>query len=154
MTYLIQHAASTGRTLIISTGMASIEDIELALRAVERAGGAEPVLLKCTSHYPADARHANLNTMLEMRSRFDVPVGLSDHSLGIGVAVAATALGCCVIEKHLVLSRNSETVDAAFSMEPASVVLTKSAGEPLSSRGSQYDLDPAIDPMSIGDQYT
>ena len=146
---LIQHAASTGRTLIISTGMASIEDIELALRAVERAGGAEPVLLKCTSHYPADARHANLNTMLEMRSRFDVPVGLSDHSLGIGVAVAATALGCCVIEKHLVLSRNSETVDAAFSMEPAELrVLTEECRRASLGLGEvQYGpVDHTMDP--------
>lgn len=115
---LIRRVAETGKPLIVSTGMASVDEIDEMLSTVREAGGGPPVLLKCTSTYPATADDANLRTLLDMRERFGTPIGLSDHSLGIGVAVAATALGCCVIEKHFVLSRESDAVDAAFSMEP------------------------------------
>lgn len=115
---LVRRVAETGKPMIVSTGMASDDEIAEMLAVIASANARPPVLLKCTSTYPSTAENANLRTMPDMHRRFDVPVGLSDHSLGIGVAVAATALGACVIEKHFVLSRNSDAVDAAFSMEP------------------------------------
>ena len=115
---LVSKVAATSKPLIVSTGMASIPEIAELLATIEQAGGQRPVLLKCTSAYPAGAEHAHLATMGDMRRRFKCPVGLSDHSPGIGVAVAAVALGACVIEKHFCLSRASGAVDAAFSLEP------------------------------------
>lgn len=116
---LVRRVAETGKPMIVSTGMASEAEIAEMLAVIASVKAQPPVLLKCTSTYPATADNANLLTMPDMHQRFGVPVGLSDHSLGIGVAVAATALGACVIEKHFVLSRDSDAVDAAFSMEPA-----------------------------------
>lgn len=114
---LVAYAAGTGKPLIISTGMATEKEIEAAICAVDDANPGDLTLLKCTSSYPADPADANLNTMVAMM-RFGVEVGLSDHTLGCGVAVAATALGASVIEKHLTLSRADGGLDAAFSMEP------------------------------------
>lgn len=115
---LIRHVATQGKPVIMSTGLASIEEIEQAIATVEAQGNNEIVLLKCTSTYPSDPENAHLNTITDMQKRFGYPVGLSDHSLGIGVAVASVALGVCMIEKHLVLDRNSDAVDAQFSMTP------------------------------------
>ncbi|NTS75380.1 pseudaminic acid synthase [Catenovulum sp. SM1970] len=116
---LIEKAASTGKPLILSTGMASKAEIEQALMAAKGVGAEDIILLKCTSTYPATPENTNLNTISDLTKRFDVLVGLSDHTRGIGVSVAAVALGACVIEKHFVLDRNAGGVDAAFSLEPA-----------------------------------
>ncbi len=115
---LIRHAARAGKPVIISTGMATLDEIHGAVFATFNHASQKPTLLKCTSSYPATAEDANLSTMIAMQKRFEVDVGLSDHTPGIGVAVAATALGATVIEKHLTLSRADGGPDAAFSMEP------------------------------------
>jgi N-acetylneuraminate synthase len=115
---LIQKMARTGKPLIMSTGMATVEEIEEALQAARAAGASQIVLLKCTSAYPAPAEDMNLRTIPEMARRFGVPVGLSDHTMGIAAPVAAVALGACIIEKHLTLSRATPGPDSAFSLEP------------------------------------
>jgi pseudaminic acid synthase len=115
---LIQKMASTGKPLIMSTGMASVEEIEEALRSARGEGATQIALLKCTSAYPAPAEEMNLRTIPEMARRFGVPVGLSDHTMGIAAPVAAVALGACIIEKHLTLSRATPGPDSAFSLEP------------------------------------
>jgi pseudaminic acid synthase len=116
---LIRKAAATGKPLIISTGMATLAELDETVRTARSAGCRELVLLKCTSNYPADPRDSNLRTIPHMRELFGALVGLSDHTLGIGAAVASIALGAAVIEKHLTLSRAEGGVDAAFSLEPA-----------------------------------
>jgi len=115
---LIRKVASTGKPIIISTGMASLAELEEAVTTARESGCPDVVLLKCTSAYPAPASDANLATIPHLRELFGVPVGLSDHTMGIGVAVAAVALGAQVIEKHFTLSRADGGVDSAFSMEP------------------------------------
>jgi pseudaminic acid synthase len=115
---LIQKMARTGKPLIMSTGMASVEEIDEAVSAARRAGAKQIALLKCTSAYPARAEDMNLRTIPEIGRRFEVPVGLSDHTLGIAVPVAAVALGASIIEKHLTLSRAVPGPDSAFSLEP------------------------------------
>ncbi len=115
---LIQKMARTGKPLIMSTGMASVEEIEEALQSAREAGATQIALLKCTSAYPAPAEEMNLRTIPEMARRFGVPVGLSDHTMGIAAPVAAVALGACIIEKHLTLSRATPGPDSAFSLEP------------------------------------
>lgn len=115
---LIRKAASKGKPLIMSTGMATLSEIELAVNTAQSAGCNDIVLLKCTSTYPAQPANTNLLTIPHLRDAFGCQVGLSDHSGGIGVAVAAVALGVTVIEKHFVLDRNGGGVDAAFSLEP------------------------------------
>jgi pseudaminic acid synthase len=116
-TDLVAYAARTGKPLILSTGMASESEVFRAAAAAFDGGCPDLTLLKCTSAYPADARDAHLRTMQDLRAHAP-KVGISDHSLGIGVAVAAAALGADVIEKHLTLSRADGGPDAAFSMEP------------------------------------
>lgn len=115
---LIIKAASKGKPLIMSTGMASLAEIEQAVQAARNAGCSEIILLKCTSTYPASPENTNLNTLPHLRQAFDCEVGLSDHTSGIGAAVASVALGASVIEKHFVLDRSAGGVDAEFSLEP------------------------------------
>lgn len=115
---LIRKAAATGKPLIISTGMASIAELDDAVRAAREAGCERLVLLKCTSTYPADPENTNILTIPHLRQLFNCEVGLSDHTMGIGVAVASVALGATVIEKHFTIRRSDGGVDSAFSMEP------------------------------------
>ncbi|WP_338751603.1 pseudaminic acid synthase [Bacillus sp. FJAT-52991] len=115
---LIKKVASTGKPMIISTGMATVAELDETVRAAREAGCKDLILLKCTSTYPATPENTNISTIPHMRELFDVQVGLSDHTMGIGVAVASVALGATVIEKHFTLSRAEGGVDSAFSMEP------------------------------------
>jgi pseudaminic acid synthase len=115
---LVKKVASTGKPLIISTGMASIAELDETVRAAKSAGCKKLTLLKCTSTYPASVENTNLMTIPHLRELFDCPVGLSDHTMGIGASVASIALGATVIEKHLTLNRKDGGVDSGFSMEP------------------------------------
>lgn len=116
---LIEKAARTGKPLIISTGMATLLEIEEAVQAAGRAGAEEIALLKCTSAYPAPPEEMNLRTISHMEKSLGVPVGLSDHTLDAAVPVAAVALGACIVEKHFTMSREVAGPDSAFSLEPA-----------------------------------
>lgn len=116
---LLRKVASTGKPMIVSTGMASIAELDELVRTVREAGGNELVLLKCTSSYPASPENSNIRTIPHMQQLFGVQIGISDHTLGIGVAVASVALGATVIEKHFTLNRADGGVDAEFSLEPA-----------------------------------
>lgn len=115
---LIRKVAATGKPMIISTGMATIAELDEAIRTARESGCKDIVLLKCTSTYPATPENTNILTIPHMRELFDIQVGLSDHTPGIGVAVAGVALGATVVEKHFTLSRKEGGVDSAFSMEP------------------------------------
>lgn len=115
---LIKKVAATGKPIIISTGMASIAELDEAVQAVRSQGNHQLVLLKCTSTYPATPKNSNLSTIPHMRELFNVEVGLSDHTMGVGTSIAAVTLGATVIEKHFTISRAEGGVDAAFSMEP------------------------------------
>lgn len=115
---LIRKAAGKGKPLIMSTGMASLSEIELAVATARNAGCEDIILLKCTSTYPAEPVNTNLVTIPHLRDAFGCQAGLSDHTGGIGVSVASVALGATVIEKHFVLDRDGGGVDAAFSLEP------------------------------------
>ncbi len=116
---LIEYAASKGKPMIMSTGMATLEEIKEAVEAALKAGAPEVALLKCTSAYPALPEESNLLTIPDMARTFGVVAGLSDHTMGIAVPVAAVALGACIIEKHFTLSRSRPGPDTAFSLEPA-----------------------------------
>jgi pseudaminic acid synthase len=115
---LIRKVASTGKPMIISTGMATIAELDETVTLAREAGCQDLVLLKCTSSYPSTPADSNLLTIPHLRDLFDIQVGLSDHTLGIGVGVASVALGASVIEKHFTLDRSEGGVDSAFSMEP------------------------------------
>lgn len=115
---LISLVARTGKPVIMSTGMASLAEISEAVRTVREAGNNQLALLKCNSAYPAPPEEMNLRTIPNMAQTFGVPVGLSDHTLGIEVPVASVALGACIIEKHFTLSRSVPGPDSAFSLEP------------------------------------
>ena len=113
---LIRYAASKGKPMVISTGIATMEDIELAIKACHKVGNYDITLLRCVSAYPAPMENVNLRTMLDMKERFGVKVGLSDHTMGSDVAIAAVALGAEMIEKHFILDRAIGGPDASFSM--------------------------------------
>ncbi|WP_017902242.1 pseudaminic acid synthase [Pseudomonas asplenii] len=116
---LIRRVAATGKPLIISTGMASVAELDETVRAARAAGCQDLVLLKCTSTYPASPLNSHIRTIAHLQQLFGCQVGLSDHSMGVGVAVAAVALGATVVEKHFTLDRAAGGVDASFSLEPA-----------------------------------
>ncbi|MCE2981935.1 MAG: pseudaminic acid synthase [Parachlamydia sp.] len=134
---LIEKAAATGKPLIISTGGADLIEIEEAVQAARKAGCRDLILLKCTAAYPSDPSDMHLRTIPHLKDGFQTLVGLSDHTLGIGVPVASIALGCCMIEKHFTNSRLEGGVDSAFSLEPAEmkelVQETRRAWEALGS---------------------
>lgn len=115
---LVQEIAEKGKPVIISTGMASLEEIDDAVKTVRNVGNNQIILLKCTSAYPTPPEEVNLRTITDLQERFGVPVGLSDHTLGIAVPVAAVALGACVVEKHFCMSRKEPGPDSPFSLEP------------------------------------
>ena len=126
---LMREIARTGKPMIVSTGMATLSEIDAAVNAIRGAGGAKLVLLACTAAYPAAPEDARLGNIQTLREAFDVPVGLSDHTLGLGVAVAAAALGAVAIEKHITLDRADGGVDADFSMSPGEFAQLVNASE-------------------------
>lgn len=132
---LIERVAATGKPIIMSTGMATVAEIDEAVRAAKGAGCNDLVLLKCTSSYPASPDNTNILTIPHLRDMFECEVGLSDHTMGVGVAVASVALGATVVEKHFTLSRADGGVDSDFSLEPeemrALVVETERAWQSL-----------------------
>lgn len=115
---LIRKVASTGKPLIISTGMATLAELDETVRTAWDSGSKDIILLKCTSTYPATPENTNILTIPHLRELFDTQVGLSDHTMGIGVSVASVALGATIVEKHFTLNRSDGGVDCAFSMEP------------------------------------
>lgn len=142
---LIRLAASTGKPLVISTGMASLPEIDAALSAARGAGSGEVVLLSCTAAYPADPAQSHLANIAVLRDAFGVPVGLSDHTPGIGVAVAAVALGAVAVEKHITLDRGGGGVDSAFSLEPdelAALVRECAAARAATSAPPRFGVRP------------
>jgi pseudaminic acid synthase len=120
---LIRKAAATGKPLIISTGMATVAELDEAVRTARGAGCSDLILLKCTSTYPATPENTNIATIPHMATMFGCEVGLSDHTMGVGVAVAAVALGATIIEKHFTLRRADGGVDSAFSLEPQELAM-------------------------------
>lgn len=132
---LIRRVAATGKPLIISTGMATVAELDETVRAAREAGCKDLILLKCTSTYPATAENTNILTIPHLRELFGCEVGLSDHTMGVGVSVASVALGATVVEKHFTLDRADGGIDSAFSMEPAEmaqlVLETKRAWQAL-----------------------
>jgi N-acetylneuraminate synthase len=136
---LIARAARSGRPLIISTGMGVESEIADALAAARAVGAKEIALLKCTSSYPADPGESNLATIPTMAQRFDVPVGLSDHTLGINVPVAACAIGACIVEKHFIDAREPVTADSVFSALPDELAaMVKGCREAAVARGNVF----------------
>lgn len=132
---LIKKVASTGKPLIISTGMATLGELDQAVTTARDAGCEQLILLKCTSTYPATPENTNISTIPHLKQLFGTEVGLSDHTMGVGVAVASVALGASVIEKHFTLARADGGVDSAFSLEPhelnSLVIETKRAWQSL-----------------------
>lgn len=117
-TPLIEYAARMKKPIIISTGMATLSEIKEAVTTAKKAGAKDIMLLRCVSSYPADPKYMNIKTIPDMEKIFKVPVGLSDHTMGIGVSIAAVSLGAKMIEKHFTLSRKLKTPDSFFSLEP------------------------------------
>ncbi len=142
---LISRVARTGKPIIISTGMASAEEIGEAVAAVRAEGNDNLILLRCVSAYPASPAEANLLSIPDMRERFGCEVGLSDHTMGVGVAAASVALGATVIEKHFTLKRADGGVDSAFSLEPDELkMLVVESGNAWEARGAvRYGISAA-----------
>lgn len=115
---LLEYTAKKGKPMIVSTGMASLSEIEEAYQSMVKTGNNQIAFLKCVSAYPASINDMNLRTMLDINKKFQVPIGLSDHSMGTLAPTIAVSLGACIIEKHFCLSRKIETPDSSFSMEP------------------------------------
>ncbi|MEV6844337.1 pseudaminic acid synthase [Actinoplanes sp. NPDC051411] len=126
---LIRMAASTGKPMIISTGMASVKEIAAAVEAAQGAGSPDVTVLSCTASYPAPPEETNLRRIPVLAQMLELPIGLSDHTLGIGVPIAAVAYGACLIEKHVTLDRGDGGVDSAFSLEPHEVKLLREESE-------------------------
>jgi N-acetylneuraminate synthase len=145
---LIRRVAATGKPVIISTGMASLVELDATVRAAREAGCRALALLKCTSTYPASPEQSNLLTIPDLRQRFGCEVGLSDHTLGVGVAVASVALGATVIEKHLTLDRAAGGVDSTFSMEPQELaqLVTETTRASLALGAVRYGATEAEQP--------
>jgi len=139
---LIEYVAEQGKPIIISTGVANLSDIELAVQTCKNVGNSDITLLKCTSEYPATPDMANLLTIPNLRDAFGVKVGLSDHTMGSTVPVVAVTLGARVVEKHFILDRSLGGVDAAFSMEPHEFKeMVNACHDALSSLGEvKYEL--------------
>lgn len=147
---LIRKAAATGKPLILSTGMATVADIQDAVDAARSEGNNQIILLKCTSSYPATAANANVATIPHLRDMFGLQVGLSDHTLGIGVPCAAVALGATVIEKHFTLKRSDGGVDAMFSLEPEEFsALVEESGRAWASVGNVVYGGAAVEQKSL-----
>jgi N,N'-diacetyllegionaminate synthase len=147
---LMRYAASRGKPMIVSTGLADYEDISDALAACRAVGNASVVLLQCASLYPAPPGRMNLRTMETMRRAFGVPTGLSDHSLGIHVSVAGAALGACVIEKHYTLSRSLRGPDHPFAIEPGELrELVRQVREVQEALGDGLKLGPAPEELEM-----
>ena len=119
---LVAYAAKKGVPMIVSTGMATFDEIELALKVIKESGNQQVVLLHCVSAYPAQPKDINLRVMNTLSARFKVPVGYSDHTMGLGVSLAAVALGACVIEKHFTMDRSMAGPDHQISAEPQELV--------------------------------
>ena len=143
---LIRYAASKGKPMVISTGVATLEDIELAIKVCHEVGNYDVTLLHCVSAYPAPLESVNLRTMLDMKERFGVKVGLSDHTMGADVALAAVALGAEMIEKHFILDRSIGGPDAAFSMtvEEFKSMVTSIRNVEKSLGVVSYQTDPSL----------
>ena len=147
---LIKRVAKTNKPIILSTGMASKKEIIEAIKLIKKSGKSEFALLKCTSSYPADPKDINLKTIIDMRKKFKCEVGISDHTLGIGVSIASIAFQSTIIEKHFTLKRKDGGVDSKFSIEPHEmkqlVIESKSAWESIGS--IKYGFKPS-EKMSI-----
>jgi pseudaminic acid synthase len=139
---LIRRVAATGKPLIISTGMSTLSEIDDAVRAARSAGCRELVLLKCTSTYPAAPTDSNIRTIPALRDAFGCEAGLSDHTLGCGVAVASVALGATLIEKHFTLARAEGGVDSAFSLEPTEFAMLRAETERAWQSLGQVNFQP------------
>jgi len=139
---LIEYCAKKKKPMIISTGVASIEDIELAIQTCHKVGNTDITLLKCTSEYPAKISDANLLTIPDMKKKFKVKVGISDHTMGSLVPVVAVALGATVVEKHYIFDRKLGGTDSAFSMEPFEFkkMIEKIRDTEASLGGINYDV--------------
>ena len=139
---LLKKVAKTGKPVIMSTGAATLSDIDDAVRILRENGCKDLVLLKCTSTYPASPENINLRTIPHMQEAFKCHIGLSDHTMGIGVSIASVAMGACVIEKHFTLRRSDGGVDSAFSMEPEEMErLVKESHNAFLSLGKiSYDI--------------
>jgi sialic acid synthase SpsE len=147
---LVRYAASRGKTMIVSTGLADYEDIQDALAACREAGNDRVVLLQCASLYPAPPARMNLRAMETMRRAFGTLVGLSDHTLGIHISVAARALGACVIEKHFTLSRGLRGPDHTFAIEPAELgELVRQVREVEAALGDGQKLGPSSEEVEM-----
>ena len=168
-TELLKKVAATGKPVIMSTGMATFEEISEAVQTLRTSGCTQLALLKCTSAYPSLPEDMNLRTIPDLAASFQVPVGLSDHTLGIAVPVAAVTLGACIIEKHITLSRSEPGPDSAFSLEPiefrAMVEAVRSAEKSLGNVSYQMTQKEeasrfyrrslfVVSDMQAGDEFT